>query len=478
MRREKTILLAVLCVAAASWFYSHRGLGFALHSGDAHEYAEMARRLAAGEGFTTGVIFPAELFLGSTDEHPAVVRPPLWPLGIAGLFAAVGPRPGAVHAGVLLCFLAAAAVGTLLALHVGGPLAGAAAGLAIATSPQILTLALDGASETLAAFLAAFVFLLAARAAHPAWLGVVCGLAYLTRYNAVVLLPAALLLVALRRDPRGLLWCVGGFAVVGLPWWVRNALVAGDPFYSLLNWNLWMSPEAARVNGSLLFTVEPDLESELAMHPLRKLPRNLVTLLRHWELASANLAACVGVALACVRRERLALAGALVALGTTLGVALVLPLGRYFVPLLPVWLALGAAGWARHGGRLAWPALVLLVLGGFLPAVPDEAGDMKFFRAGVRASRGAGAPLPVTTPGAPCFEGRPVVLARAAARVAWEANAIAIYAPVFPDEWWRIADDHPVRYAQVPQPGRLGPRFATAFGARPDCGPDFYERAP
>lgn len=480
VRPQRVLIGLAALLAAASWFASHRGLGFELRSGDAHEYAEMGRRLVRGEGFTTGVIFPAELHLGAGPDHPAVVRPPAWPLALAGIFAVTGPRAGAVHAAVGLSFVGAVVLAALLAARLAGPRAGAVAAVATATSPQLLTLALDGASETAFAAAGVFVLWLLARRAHPFAIGAACGLAYLLRYNGAVFLPVALVAVAARGRARAGLACAGGFGLVALPWWLRNQLVLGDPFYSLLNLNLWMSPEVERANGSLLFAVEPDLGSELAMHPLAKLRVNLPALLAHFPLASANLAALAGVVLACIRGERTSWAFAAVAGATTLAVALAFPYGRYFVPLLPALLALGSAGWWRHGGRARVPALALLLAAPLLPAIPREPPDMEVFRAAVPALREArrrGAEPGVVRAGAGCLAGRPLVIAQAAARVAWEADAIAIYAPADPDEFWRIVAEQPVAWAQVSRlPVLAGERFAEEFAPRPGCGPDVYER--
>lgn len=474
------LLAVVLLVAAGSWAFQHRGLGWGLHSGDAHEYAEMARRLSRGEGFTTGVIFPAELHLGATEAHPAVVRPPLWPLSLAALFTVFSPRGEVVNAAVLASFVATAAVAAGLATALAGPWAGLASGLAVAVSPSFGVLAVDGASETLFGLLVTLALLLLARRRSALAVGIVCGLAYLTRYNGAVLLPVAMVALAWsERRLRGALLCATGFALVAAPWWLRNAVAFGDPFYSLLSLNLYMSPEAQRANGSLLFTVEPDLASDLAMAPLAKLRANLPALLARWPLASANLAALAGVLLACVRRDRVSLAFVAVAVATTLAVAFAFPYGRYFAPLTPALLALGVAGWLRFGGRLALPALALLLVAAWLPPLPGDLDDMAIFRAAVPQLREArardGAPARLD-PDAPCFVGRPLVIAQAAARLAWEADTVAIYAPAEPAEFWRVVDGWPVAYAQLARlPVLRSPEFARRFEPRPECGADVFQ---
>jgi 4-amino-4-deoxy-L-arabinose transferase-like glycosyltransferase len=477
------LLLAAAALGAASLLVAQRGVAPAFRSGDALEHALMARRLAQGEGFTTPLIYPAELRLGAGPAHPAVKFPPLWPLALAGPFAVFGAQAEVAHGAVLALFAALVAACAALASARGGrgAGAGAVAALAVATSPATLLLAFDPVSETLFAFTVALALLAAVAGAHAGWVGVACGLAYLTRYNGALLLPAALALVfARRRSPGALLACGAGFLAVAAPWWLRNLWVAGDPFYSLLNLNLWISAEPTPHGGSLFFQPEPDLASRAAADPMAKLSAQLPFLLAHLPFASANLAACAGVLLGCLRRDLPCLAFTALAGATLVVAALALPLGRYLAPLFPAMLALGAAAWLRYGGRLRLPALALLLMAPALPGVPAELPDLALLRGTREQARGA-------DPGGPsaealaalrgCLSGRPLVLAQSAPRLAWDADAVAIYAPDAPPVFWRIVEEQPVDFAQVESLGRLAPgRFASEFAERPDCGPGIFER--
>ena len=71
------------------------------------------------------------------------------------------------------------------------------------------------------------------------------------------------------------------------------------------------------------------------------------------------------------------------------------------------------------------------------------------------------------------------MIAQSAPCVSWEADAIAIYAPNAPAEFWSIVEQQPVAFAQLESLGRLGAeRFAAEFSPRPECGPGIYERRP
>ena len=173
------------------------------------------------------------------------------------------------------------------------------------------------------------------------------------------------------------------------------------------------------------------------------------------------------------------------AIGTTFAVAFGLPQGRYFVPLLPLLLALGATGWIRWGGRLALPGLALMLLAPSLPALPAERDDLAMLRTFFQAERQAAREDPDRylrreadfEAMRVCLAGRPLVVAQGAPRLVWETGAVAIYYPNRPADFWRIVEEYPVAFAQMERPRRIDPReFEANFARRDDCGQAIYER--
>src|SRR5262249_13700364 len=73
-------------------------------------------------------------------------------------------------------------------------------------------------------------------------LGAATGLACLQKYQSglvwVGLVPALLADRGGKQGGRALAAATLGFALVMLPWWVRNARAFGDPFYTDIRWNL------------------------------------------------------------------------------------------------------------------------------------------------------------------------------------------------------------------------------------------------
>jgi 4-amino-4-deoxy-L-arabinose transferase-like glycosyltransferase len=187
-------------------------------------YSTVANALAEGHGF----VRPAELFTGA-PLVPTAERAPLYPLVLA-IPSVMGITDGDAHRFVS----ALAGTGTIVVLglltrRLAGPLAGVlAAGLA-AIYPTLI--AADGALMTEALFglliasalLAAYRLVDVPNFGRAAVLGVLLGLAALTRGEGLLFLP--LLLVPVVRRPSGLraaavvaATCV----VVIAPWTIRN----------------------------------------------------------------------------------------------------------------------------------------------------------------------------------------------------------------------------------------------------------------
>jgi hypothetical protein len=480
--RRRAVAALCLCLAAllgvASALAVREGNLPGIRDVDGLEHAVMARKLAHGEGFSTNVIYPAELSLGAGSGHPAVHQPPLWPLVLALPFALFGADASVADATSVALFGLLVATAAGLAGARGGLLAGAVAALAVASTSASRLLTLEPVSATLFGVMVALVLWLCAAGAPAFAIGLACGLAYLTRYSGILLLPAALALVfGRRRERRALLVCCAGFLVAAAPWWIRNALVAGNPFYSLQSLGPWIAPGPPVPGIGPLFELRP----EQAVHasPLVKLTMQLPLLLTSLPYASVNLAALAGVLLGCVRRDAGCAAWAAVGAVALLLAAVTVPHGAEVAPLFPSMIALGAAAWMRHGGWLRAPALALVAAAAWLPSHPAEPRDLRQLRHTREYLRDA------STREAPearealrrCLDGQPMVLAAGAPRVAWQTDAIALYAPSSESAFWEIAEAHDVSFVQGHRSGDAdAARLAAEFTLRPDCAPDLYER--
>lgn len=188
---------------------------------DARQYVELARAIAAGEGFAAR--FP------SGTLHPTAFRPPLYPTLLAAPTKVFGPDvlwPGRLLA--ILIGLGVIVLTVTYARRIAGDRAGLVAGLAVAVVPSLIANDTVTMTESLGLLLAlgVLVALLDDRALLA---GTLSGLLLLTRPNAYLVL--AIVVVALWRAVgwRRALLAVGACAAVVTPWVVRNAVVVGTP---------------------------------------------------------------------------------------------------------------------------------------------------------------------------------------------------------------------------------------------------------
>ena len=227
----------LLALAPRLWCFARNQLP----EGDAGNYLEVGHNLALGRGYVTYAKWD---FYGPTASvvHPEGNRQPFLPLVVAATFRAGAASPTAARAVTLLASLAALALlYACLRRWFGAPVALAGAAL-VAVEPAFLWFSVRVQTEVyftllfLAALWAAGDF----REEKPSYVrplavGVLLSLSYLCRVNGFLLLAAyvaALIIIYGRRGVVAGAAALAAFAVVAAPWWVRNARVFGDPFYS------------------------------------------------------------------------------------------------------------------------------------------------------------------------------------------------------------------------------------------------------
>lgn len=188
---------------------------------DASQYLEIARNVAAGDGFST--VFP------QLELHATAFRPPLYPLLLALPTWIFGPD--AIWPARLLSLVLGVGVVALTVVFVnriGGLLAAAVAGVAVAVYPPLVANDTVSLSEPLALLLILGV-LITLDQRRPVVCGALVGLLMLTRPNAYLVV--VVVVVVLWRSlgwRRSLLSGLVAVAVVA-PWMIRNQTQVGSP---------------------------------------------------------------------------------------------------------------------------------------------------------------------------------------------------------------------------------------------------------
>ena len=256
---------------------------------NAVDYAQIARNVAQGKGFTTSAITPLALALAKdkTQDIPDISRPPLWVSTLA-LAMRMGGANDRVVVFVSVFFLLL----TLVLVYLLGRMlfddgVGVYAVAITAVSTGLMVQAMTGLETTFLAFLITVLFgllLLHNRHEGPTpryWSllsGVLLGLCFLTRFECLAIVPAVLLywLFAGKR----LRWMhmgltVVAFLVVALPWVIRTDLIAGRLTASTQSYELVMQTIA--YPGQTLYRQFVDVPSlplsVVVDHPLQMLKK-------------------------------------------------------------------------------------------------------------------------------------------------------------------------------------------------------------
>jgi hypothetical protein len=221
---------------------------------DAHHYHTMAEAVANGRGLSHS--FPFGF------EHPTGWRPPLYPLLLGSVYAAVGVRLGAAEVLNVILGTAVAVLTALLAWRLAGPVAGVVAGLLVAVSPALVANDAPPLSEPLGLALLLLTMLLLLDQATT-WAGVTTGLLILTRPSGQFFGVALASWILWRLGWRKTLGFALSAMLVLVPWLGRNLVVLGSPVLFTSNgFNLVAaySPEAEVSDGFADPVLDPRFE--------------------------------------------------------------------------------------------------------------------------------------------------------------------------------------------------------------------------
>lgn len=238
-----SVVLVTLLLGLIAWgvYYIHQYEGIV--SVDALNQAQVAREFHFGRGMTTLVLKPLPLLLGVSPElTPEGYLSPLPVVLLARFIKIIG-----VNDVALLGFSLAGAVAAGILLFVFGRIlfrnlvVAALAFLVYISTIALLESAFSGQALPLTSLLLlVYAWLYYARnrrsSLNSALLGVVAGLLYLSEFDFFLLaLPLAVFLWLDSPDHpwRHTLAFIAAFLLVSLPWLIRNAVVFGNPFFSL-----------------------------------------------------------------------------------------------------------------------------------------------------------------------------------------------------------------------------------------------------
>jgi 4-amino-4-deoxy-L-arabinose transferase-like glycosyltransferase len=244
LARAGVVLMSVLALL---------GLCLTFHAGQykgvtnilAMDYAQVARNLAQGEGFTTKLIRPLSLARNPRiDRHPELTYAPVHPY-LASLFMRMMADKGralALSCGV--AYLLCVPVVFFLGWQLFDLRTGILSAVVFATSLANLRQSISGLEVLWLTLWVCLLFLvLHTLSRKQRWrlhlaavAGLLMALIYLTQYLWIVVLPLVLAFIYLSSDKRTRVQAsvlfLAVFALAILPWCIRNVRVAGAPFFT------------------------------------------------------------------------------------------------------------------------------------------------------------------------------------------------------------------------------------------------------
>lgn len=246
---ELFLILGLTFLAGLVWYFNYNNYFTGIFLNDAMDYAGIARNLAEGDGFISQYLTPLSLIHQGIPQ-PDMWRAPLWPLVLSVFQLIFGFVDEASALGTGFFFILTAPLIFLLGRSLFSVTVGFVSTLIYLGSPQLLNYSISGMTEPMSIFLMVLMFLvLVSPLLKNSWgdvlLGLVIGLFYLTRYNALLFLPF-LILYRVFQYPKpkdkifSALRIILGFLVVTLPWFIRNIFLFGNPLFSLQKYELAM----------------------------------------------------------------------------------------------------------------------------------------------------------------------------------------------------------------------------------------------
>jgi hypothetical protein len=241
-----------------------------LQAPEALDHAQLARHLAAGDGYTTSFVRPLSLlFRADIRDHPDLYNAPVHPLLLSWFYQLRRPSDRMTACVGLLLWLASIWLTFFVACIWWSEAEAAIATLFYGCSLTMVMATVDGLAEpmmavwvTLAVFATVPLLGDEEQTSIPSWrlalIGALAGCAFLTEYALItVSIPLFVYVFAIHRRK----WRVVGMFALGfliplLPWMWRNMQVTGAPFFSLY-WYELMSGTGSYPGESVWRTLSP-----------------------------------------------------------------------------------------------------------------------------------------------------------------------------------------------------------------------------
>jgi 4-amino-4-deoxy-L-arabinose transferase-like glycosyltransferase len=233
--KKSIVIIIILLLFVVTAFYCFHFFGGYEGIGDGNDYAGLARNIVRGQGFMLGHVYPLSLAFDPNIPQPNDMWAPGYPIYLSVWFSLFGANDhAAVLASVFALWLLIIA-GYMLGRRALGDRFGLLVAALIALSQIVLYAAVEGTPEILTGAILTFSVIAILKNQNSLRMilsGLLFALAILTRYQiAIVGVPLAILFI--EKKKRLLPIWIAAVLIGITPWLLRNALVLGNPFFTL-----------------------------------------------------------------------------------------------------------------------------------------------------------------------------------------------------------------------------------------------------
>ncbi len=242
------LLITIILIITASivWTanYKFNFNGFIYN--DSSDYNQIARNIYRGNGFETSTLRPIDFLYFQQIPHPEVMRPPLYPYMLAGLFMLLGVNDFAVVICDGIFYIALVALTFLVAIELSKSYKIALfSAITVAMSGYFLFMSIAGLSDIVFACLFMFfLFFYLKKDKLIFWHGVIIGFLYLLRANTLFFVIPWLFIEFKPKEFltrwRDLFKFSAGVLIVITSYLIRNYIETGYPIFSLHKYSLML----------------------------------------------------------------------------------------------------------------------------------------------------------------------------------------------------------------------------------------------
>lgn len=241
--KEWGIALFFFAIAICFMNYSLHFNGF-IHN-DSSDYAQLARNIYEGKGYSTSVLRPLVYKFYQTLPQPEITRVPGYPYLLALFFKLFGPSDSSIIIVNSISYVALVLLVYFLTYKLSGHVfASLASALMVACTQSFLVQSLYAEPNVMcAALFMAFFYFYFQYQQRILIHGTLLGIIYLVRPNMQFVFFTFLLImmfqssVNMKEKIKTMAKLSAGFLIGISPYLIRNYLVTGNPFFSLYNYS-------------------------------------------------------------------------------------------------------------------------------------------------------------------------------------------------------------------------------------------------